>query len=195
MATRKYELRKRAERQEETRRRIAAATADLHQEVGPARTTVAEVARRAGVQRLTVYNNFPEDYDLLAACNAHFLEGHPPPDAGPAMAAEDPAERLDAVLRAFYGWYRETRTMAENVQRDRSLVPALDRLMSETVDPQLAELGGALARGFAARPARPLRAAVALALDFWTWRRLADSGLSDREAAALMVPAVAAAAV
>jgi hypothetical protein len=30
---------------------------------------------------------------------------------------------------------------------------------------------------------------VALALDFWTWRRLAGEGLSDAEAAALMARA------
>ena len=56
--TRKYSLKARAERQAETRRRIVEATAELHTEVGPAQTTVAEIARRAGVQRLTVYNNF-----------------------------------------------------------------------------------------------------------------------------------------
>ncbi|MBA2357350.1 MAG: TetR family transcriptional regulator, partial [Actinobacteria bacterium] len=37
---------------------MAAVTAALHEEVGPARTTIAEIARRAGVQRLTVYKNF-----------------------------------------------------------------------------------------------------------------------------------------
>jgi len=51
---RKYELKARAEKQAETRRRIVEATLALHQEVGPARTTVAEIARRTGVQRLTV---------------------------------------------------------------------------------------------------------------------------------------------
>ena len=41
---RKYELKARAEKQAETRRRIVEATLGLHQEVGPARTTVAEIA-------------------------------------------------------------------------------------------------------------------------------------------------------
>jgi hypothetical protein len=40
-----------------------------------------------------------------------------------------------------------------------------------------------------------VRAAVALALDFWTWRRLAGEGMSDKDAADLMVGAVRAAAV
>src|SRR3954471_5680857 len=95
---RPYQLKERAKRQEETRRRIAAATAELHAEVGPARTTIAEVARRAGVQRPTVYNNFPHERDLLAACQAHFLEEHPPPDLSPALDFEEPADRLRSVL-------------------------------------------------------------------------------------------------
>ena len=169
---RKYELKARAAKQEETRRRITAATVALHEEVGPARTTVAEVARRAGVTRLTVYNNFPEERELFAACQGHWFERHPPP-------ALDPAEGLEAVLRSLYGWYRETARMAENVRRDRAHVPELDALMRETGDARMAELGQALGGG-------PL---VALALDFWTWRRLAAEGLSDVEAASLMARA------
>ncbi|MBA2357024.1 MAG: helix-turn-helix transcriptional regulator [Actinobacteria bacterium] len=52
-------------------------TAALHEEVGPARTTIAEIARRAGVQRLTVYKNFPDEYELFAACQRHFLSEPP----------------------------------------------------------------------------------------------------------------------
>jgi AcrR family transcriptional regulator len=82
---RKYELKARAESQEETRRRIVEATVALHQEVGPARTTVSEVARRAGVNRVTVYNHFPDDLDLFAACQRHFLAEHPLPEAADLM--------------------------------------------------------------------------------------------------------------
>src|SRR3954465_12288639 len=108
---RKYELKARAARQEETRRRITEATLALHQEVGPARTTVAEVARRAGVARVTVYAHFPEESELFAACQGHWLAEHPPP-------ALDPGAGLETVLVKLYGWYRKTAAMAENVQRD-----------------------------------------------------------------------------
>jgi AcrR family transcriptional regulator len=196
MASRKYEQRERARKQAETKQRIAAATADLHQEVGPARTTVAEIARRAGVQRLTVYNNFPEERELLAACQGHFLAEHPPPDPSKALAAADPADRLRRTLAAFYAWYRETEPMTGNVARDRTAVPALDELMAEGSDAQLAGLTDALAAGFGARGKRAerVRAAVALALDFWTWRRLTREGLDDAAAATLMTDSVAAAA-
>ena len=57
---RKYELRRRAERQEETRRRIVQATVELHEAVGPSKTTISAIAERAGVDRSTVYRHFPD---------------------------------------------------------------------------------------------------------------------------------------
>ena len=77
---RRYELKERARTQEATRRRIVDAALALHEEVGPARTTVVELARRAGVGRVTVYNHFPDDAALLAATTEQWLAEHPPPD-------------------------------------------------------------------------------------------------------------------
>lgn len=57
--TRPYTLKRRAERQDETRRRIVEAAIELHQTIGPAATTVSEIAQRAGVGRVTVYRHFP----------------------------------------------------------------------------------------------------------------------------------------
>src|SRR5438132_5479997 len=104
--TRKYELKERARAQAETRRKIVEATVALHEEVGPARTTVAEIARRAGVTRLTVYNHFPEDAELFAACQGEFLARNPPPDLSSAFAVPDPRERVRVVLRGLYAGYR-----------------------------------------------------------------------------------------
>jgi AcrR family transcriptional regulator len=193
---RKYELRARAEKQAETRRRIVEATAGLHEEVGPARTTVAEIARRAGVQRLTVYNNFPNETELFDACGQHSMAKNPPPDPSAALAIDDPPERMRAVLGPLYLWYRKNARSTENLQRDRLVMPALDAVMRIRMDQSLGNLADNLAVGFApaARSAKGLRAAVALALDFWTWRRLAGEGMSDADAAALMVGAVKAAA-
>ena len=193
---RKYELKARAERQVQTRRRIVAATAELHAEIGPARTTVAEIARRAGVQRLTVYNHFPQDGDLFAACQGHFLAEHPPPDFAAALALEDPAARVRAALGALYPSYREREPMTSKVLRDRTAIPALDELMSRTADSAMAGLADALATGFgdSGDEHARLRAVVALALDFWTWQRLKHEGLDDDAAAELMAGLVACAA-
>jgi AcrR family transcriptional regulator len=195
MATtkRKYELKARAESQRRTRERIVRATMELHREVGPAKTTVAEIARRADVQRLTVYNHFPEDIELFGACQAHWMGLHPLPDLSAALTLADPSERVRAALRGFYGWYRDTAPMAEKIQRDRGAVPALDALMKQTADERLAQLTDALARGFRSRGRRAQRqrALIRLALDFWTWRRLNHEGLDDDAAADLMAESVA----
>jgi AcrR family transcriptional regulator len=190
---RKYELKARAESQRQTRERIVQATMELHREVGPAKTTVAEIARRAGVQRLTVYNHFPEDRELFGACQAHWMGLHPLPDLSAVLALPDPEERVRSALRSFYRWYRDTEPMAEKVQRDRGAVPALDALMRQTADARLAELTDALAGGLSSRGRRAerQRALVRLALDFWTWRRLDREGFDDDRAADLMTKAVA----
>jgi AcrR family transcriptional regulator len=193
---RRYELKARAEGQRRTRERIVEATMELHREVGPARTTVAEIARRAGVQRLTVYTHFPEEIELFGACQAHWTELHPLPDLAPALTQPDPGERVRATLRECYRWYRATAPMAERIQRDRGAVPALDSLMEDTADARLVQLTDALAGGFRSRGRRAerRRALIRLALDFWTWRRLDREGLDDETAADVMAGAIAAAA-
>ena len=188
---RRYELKARAEAQQATRARIAAAAAGLHEEVGVAQTTVADIARRAGVQRLTVYNHFPDLGALLPACSAHWLAEHPQPDLGPAFALEDPAQRLRSVLASLYGWYREAAPMQRRVQGERATVPELDAWMAQSADPMLAELATGLSADFDHPQARAL---VALALDFWTWQRLDREGLGDVEAAELMTSVVSGAA-
>jgi len=51
---RKYELQRRAQRQEETRLRIVEAAVYLHQTVGGAKASITAIAELAGVERLTV---------------------------------------------------------------------------------------------------------------------------------------------
>ena len=99
---RKYELKKRAERLAETRRRITEATVELHRTVGPAATQVNEVARRAGVQRMTVYNHFPDETSLFSACSAHWRALHPAPDLAAWRAVEEPGARLRLGLGELY---------------------------------------------------------------------------------------------
>jgi AcrR family transcriptional regulator len=184
---RKYELKARAEGQQATRDRIAAAASSLHEEVGVAKTTVADIARRAGVQRLTVYNHFPDLAALLPACTAHWMQEHPLPDLGAVLAIGDPAERLRTGLAALYSWYRENAPMQRRVFGERPTVPELEAWMAQSTDPMLAELASSFSAGFDGPHARTL---VALALDFWTWQRLDQQGLDEDAAAALMTGVV-----
>jgi AcrR family transcriptional regulator len=190
---RKYELKARAAAQEETRRRITEATVGLHLEVGPANTTISEIAKRAGVQRLTVYNNFPDETSLLGACSAHWVELHPPPDPTGWMSIRDPARRARAALSAIYGYYRETETMSANVLRDAKTMPALAGILEQTREAFLRavrdDLASAWERGGA--PNGRLRAAVDVALRFDTWQSFArEHGMSDEDAAGLAVAMV-----
>lgn len=191
---RKYEQRVRAERHEETRQRIVAAIAALHAEIGPARTTVAEIARRAGVQRLTVYAHFPDDEQMIMACQEHFYALQPPPDMSAVLALAEPGARLRGVLSLLYAWYRQTEAALAPMFRDRGTVPAVDRVMRREVDAPHAELATVLAVGFAAKGERgdQVRALVRLALDFGTWARLAGEGLDDAAAAETMTESVTA---
>lgn len=192
---RPYRLRARGDQQKATRLRIIRATAELHDELGPARTTVSEIARRAGVQRLTVYNHFPAETDLFEACGAHWMNEHPLPDIRSALAEKDPAEVLRQVLTGLYGWYGENRATNEHLQRDRLLLPALDAVMKVRMDQQIGSLATMLAARFTGAGERlEVRAAVALALDFWTWRRLSEEGIPDSGAANVMANAVRTAA-
>ena len=189
---RKYELKARAESQRETRDRIARVTSELHEEKGVAQTTVAEIARRAGVTRLTVYNHFADLSELLPACAAHYERLHPTPDFDSVLAQGDADERVCAVLAELYRWYRETEPMYGKLFSDRASVPELDRFLEQNVDCMLDGLGVDLAAAFAVRGRRAdrRRALIRLALDFWTWRRLAREGLDDEAAADLMAAAV-----
>jgi len=190
---RKYELKARAESQRETRDRIAKAAAELHEQKGVAHTTVAEVARRAGVSRLTVYNHFADLSELLPACAAHYERLHPTPDFGGLLTEADAVERVRGVLARLYAWYRETEPMYGKLFSDRASVPELDRFLQQNVDRLHADLADDLAGAFALRGRRAdgLHALIRVALDFWTWRRLAREGLDDEAAADLMAAAVA----
>jgi AcrR family transcriptional regulator len=189
MTKRKYELKKRAERQAETRRRIVEATAGLHQTVGPAKTTISEVAERAGVQRLTVYNHFPEEGELFAACSAHFRAQNPTPDPAAWAEIDDPDERLRTALSDMYAYYERTEAMTGNVFRDAETMPALRELVEGGWGPFMDYAVGLLSEG---RPRRKaVHAAIALALEFSTWRSLVRrSGLGAGQAAEVMVRAV-----
>ena len=76
-SSRGYRLGKRAEKQAETRARIVEATFDLHSSLGPAHTSISQIAERAGVQRHTFYVHFPDERSLFLACSGLALERAP----------------------------------------------------------------------------------------------------------------------
>jgi AcrR family transcriptional regulator len=186
--TRKYELKKRAERQEETRRRIVEAAIQLHRTKGPARTTFSDIARTAGVQRHTLYRHFPAERDLMLACSGHFYEEEAPPDPAGWSGLADAGERLRAGLSALYLWYERVEDMFTCVLRDAEVNPLVREMRELRGAEPMRRIRASLADGLGA--GTRAQAALDLALDFHAWRRLAQSGLGPAEAADLMAGAV-----
>src|SRR5438309_8599586 len=96
--TRSYRMQRRAESQQETRRRITESALALHGSVGPSRTSISAVAAHAGVRRSTLYRHFPDEAALFDACTAHWAAANPLPDLDAWSAVVDPAERLRLAL-------------------------------------------------------------------------------------------------
>ncbi len=190
---RRYTKRRRAEREDETRRRITEATMELHETVGPARTTVSGIAALAGVQRATVYRHFPDEGALIAACSGEWTARNPRPDLDAWAAIEDPDARLRFALDELYAWFDRTEPMVERIARDAAVVEALREPLARVAD-WFAAAAEVLAAG---RPDDGGRAAAAVAhaVAFDTWRSLVRrQGLSRPEAVELMTRLAACAA-
>jgi len=185
---RTYRMKRRAELERETRTRITESTVALHEEVGPARTSISAVAERAGVRRSTVYRHFPDEEALFAACSSHWRAANPPPRPRAWAGVEDPRERTATALRELYAFYGRTEEMYASLLRDEPVVPVVHRLMRD-FHGYLAAIEDILVTGRRLRggAARRTRAAIGHALAFQTWRSLTrEHGLADADAVALM---------
>jgi AcrR family transcriptional regulator len=191
---RKYELKQRAEEMARTHRRITDAAIELHGTVGPARTTMSAVARRAGVERRTLYRHFPSEADLFAACSSHYFTANPWPDLDSWRAIRDPRQRLERALDELYAYYERTEPMFSNVLRDAELVD-FARDAVAPLDAYLAEAAELLTSGRPARGRRRQLLAGALqhALAFSTWHSLATNGIGRSDAVELVTALVEAA--
>jgi len=186
--TRTYTLRRRADQQAETRRRIVEAAVDLHGSVGPAKTTVSMVAERAGVQRHTFYAHFPDERSLLMACSERAVTRDPPPDSSGWEEIADRRERLRAGLDALYRWYERNDDLTACVLRDAESMPLVREVNELRMGPHMAAYRTILG----AQLDDKQRAVLQLALSFFTWRTLVrESGLDHADAVEAIVRAIA----
>jgi AcrR family transcriptional regulator len=194
--SRPYRMTRRAESQQETRRRIAESAVELHGTIGPSRTSMSAVATHAGVRRSTLYRHFPDEAALFDACTAHWAAANPPPDLEAWSKVRDPDERLSAALGELYAFYERTEAMLENLFRDELTVP----MVRERFAAFRGYFGAAedtLMAGRQLRGAVKLRtrAVVGHAVAFSTWKSLVrERGLDDGTAVELMRALVATAA-
>jgi AcrR family transcriptional regulator len=189
---RKYELRKRADKQAETRRRIVEATVMFHGTIGPARTTVTDICRKAGIQRTTFYRHFPDELSLFKECRAFSINESPMPDPDACATIADPMHRVRSGLGTAYAFYRKHEQGMAAIIRDSEVMPVGGGFF------QFADrLRDVMAAGWKAKGTRHARilAACGHAADFQTWRSLArKQGLSDGDVIEAMVALIKAAA-
>ncbi|MGE3143661.1 MAG: TetR/AcrR family transcriptional regulator [Hyphomonadaceae bacterium] len=184
---RAYTLKRRAEQQAETRRRIVEAAVDLHSTVGPADTTISMIAERAGVQRHTLYAHFPDERSIFMACSGHVMERDPLPDSAPWRALKPGEERLLTGLREIYDWFARNAAVIGATLRDGERHALTREINTLRLGPSIAAYHEVLGAKLNAKQ----RAMLALALSFHTWRTLtAEGGLKQAAAAAAMARAV-----
>lgn len=182
---RDYRLGKRADKQAETRMRIVEAAVELHSTLGPMRTTVSQIAERAGVQRHTYYAHFPVERDLFLACSELALERDPLPDLEVLRAIPTGRDRVRGGLEQFYGWFERNTQQAGCILRDAEDHAITREMVELRWRPVFREAAQVLGKGLGERS----RLLLGVALDFACWRTLAQTLTSDK-AAALMTNAI-----
>lgn len=186
--TRKYELRRRADAMIATRRRITDAAIELHRKVGPARTTIADIAALAGVQRHTVYRYFPTEAELLQACSTEYWSRHPWPDITAWQSVASPRERVDVALNDLYNFYGAVEPILANTLRDSDQSAEIRRVI-EPFSGYLDAVTEALTTDYSptTTDCPLLKVAVRHAIALSTWQSLVrTNGLDVTAAAGLM---------
>ena len=183
---RAYRLKRRAERQDETRQRIVDATIELHQTVGRRARPSARSRERARVGQGDRLPPLPGRAHAVAGLQRALPRAttrSPIPTAWSAIA--DPVERLRAALRETYAYHRANEAMFA-----RALADVRDHPVMEPYHGHWRRAADVLVHAWQVRGRQRtmLRAGIALALSFDTWRTLAlDQGLTDEQAVDLML--------
>ncbi len=186
-AKRIYRKTTRAKQEEQTRRRITEAVVELHRTVGPAQTTISDIANLAGVGRVTVYKHFPDDSAMFHACSDHWIADNPPPDFTQALTEPDELKRATEVFRLLYDYYRRSYDMMGKVMRDAKTLPALADVVENGWMKLLRSLEDALMpTGKKGASAQRYRATLRVAMDIDTWSTFSGMGFDDETAAELV---------
>ncbi len=182
---RPYRLGKRAEQQEMTRRRIVEAAVELHGSVGPARTSIAQIAERAGVQRHTFYAHFPDERSLMQACSGMALERDPLPEVELWHGVAPGRARIRHGLEQLYAWYARNEQLTAAVLRDADVHELTREAVQSRMMPTFRRAFDLLGEGLG----QSSRALLGVALDFACWRALGENR-NPASAASLMAAAI-----
>jgi AcrR family transcriptional regulator len=175
---RAYQLGRRAESAEETRRRIVQATFELHDQQGISATTMKQIAERAGVGIGTVYHHFPTLDDTIMACGQMVMATNPLPTEAIFAGVPTMKARLVRLARTWFDYL--DRIGFEMVRADAGKVAIVRQFVEEEASTRVSLTRTALAP-FAID--RDLINVVAALLDIAVYRNLQNTGLTLDQAA------------
>jgi AcrR family transcriptional regulator len=175
---RPYQLKRRAESAEETRRRLVQATFELHIEQGIAATSMKQIADRAGVGVGTVYHHFPTLDDSITACGQMVMATYPLPTEAVFAGVPTMKERLVRLAHALFEHL--DRVAFDIIRTDRDRLPIVRKFVDDEQAHRIELMRAALAP-FAID--RDLIRVVAALLDIGVYRALQRAGQSLDEAA------------
>ena len=190
--TRPYRKRSRAELEDETRLRITEATMRPARgdRAGEDHVSASPIAPVSSARPSTATSRTRSA--LVGACSAHWIALNPFPDVEAWAGIGDVDERLRSGLAEMYDWYERTETMVETAAARprggaRRSTSGWGRATPTSTPPRTSSCVGRPERG--ARRRR-VRAAIAHALEFETWRSLVRrQGLDRDDAVDLMTRA------
>jgi len=191
MSPRAYDKRLRNAASEEARRRIVAAAAALHAEIGGTATSHAMIAKRAGVSIPTVYKYFPTANHLIPACTG-LVAGRAPVALDETLfeGRDGLPERVHAVAAAFFRLHEYYAPWMRWGAADAASFPELRDYFKRVQDHQVAILRLALTPKGAKAPPEPLVLFARILLDAPSWRTLAEATHSTDRAARMAADAI-----
>jgi AcrR family transcriptional regulator len=131
VSSRPYRSKVRADAAGETRARLLAAAAELLGATPYAPFSLEAVAKKAGVTRLTVYNQFGGRRALLEAVFDQSASTAGLDRLGEAMAAPDPRGALALVVERFCAFWAARQQALLRLEAARALDPELDEALDE----------------------------------------------------------------
>lgn len=132
MSPRPYRMARRRETTNETRLRIISAARELlARRGGSTRFSVEEVARRAGVARMTVYHQFGSFQGLIEALCDSLASAGGMQHLADAFRLKDPLEALDEFVAVFMRFWSADRAVRRGLRAMAVLDPDIAAVLEE----------------------------------------------------------------
>ena len=184
--TRKYDNKRRLQKQDELKSRIAAATAELHASKGAAETSYADIARQAGVSLPTVYSHFPDEDELFRGCTSHVADRAPTIPVSEILDAFSLSAAIEKLVDAMEQQHLYYEPWSS--RRMEGYVPFLAEMSAQIREQQSATIEKIMKHFLGPGKRSKLIAGCETVLSFDFWHRLVRGhGLPRSQARQIMI--------